>query len=138
LILGGIVFSDELSLQGNSDADVILHSITNAVSGITGVNILGEIADEMCLGKGITDSKYYLLKAIEFLNGFKITHVSISIECKKPIIAQFIPKIKESISNILSLDMKNIGITATSGEGLTSFGKGEGITSAFYVTAVKE
>ena len=138
LILGGVVFSDELSLQGNSDADVILHSITNAISGITGVNILGKIADGMCSDKGITDSKYYLLKAIEFLNGFKITHVSISIECKKPIIAQFIPKIKESISNILSLDMKNIGITATSGEGLTSFGKGEGIQVFSIVTAVKE
>ena len=45
---------------------------------------------------------------------------------------------QESISNILSLDMKNIGITATSGEGLTSFGKGEGIQVLSIVTAVKK
>ncbi len=138
LILGGFIFPGKLSLQGNSDADVILHSITNAISGITGVNILGEIADKMCLEKGITNSKYYLLKATEFLSGFKITHLSISIECKKPNITPFISKIKESISNILSLNKNNIGITATSGEGLTSFGKGEGIQVLSIITAVKE
>ena len=138
LILGGVVFHNELPLHGNSDSDVILHSITNAISGITGVNILGEIADEMCLEKGITNSKYYVLKSLEFLNGFTITHVSISVECKSPMITPFVPQIKKSISDILSLDIADIGITATSGERLTSFGKGEGIQVFSIVTAVKE
>ncbi|HPQ19759.1 MAG TPA: 2-C-methyl-D-erythritol 2,4-cyclodiphosphate synthase, partial [bacterium] len=46
LILGGIIFEGEKGLEGNSDADVVLHSITNAISGITGKNILGEISDK--------------------------------------------------------------------------------------------
>ena len=107
-------------------------------SRITGVNILGEIADEMCLEKGITNSKYYVLKSLEFLNGFTITHVSISVECKSPMITPFVPQIKKSISDILSLYIADIGITATSGERLTSFGKGEGIQVFSIVTAVKE
>lgn len=48
LILGGVVFSGEVGLLANSDGDVVLHAITNAVSGITGRNILGRVADEMC------------------------------------------------------------------------------------------
>ena len=60
LILGGVVFEGSLPLEGNSDADVILHSITNAISGVTCVNILGKVSDEMCLNQGITDSKEYL------------------------------------------------------------------------------
>lgn len=48
LMLGGVEFKEEYSLNGNSDADVVLHAITNAISGITCQNILGKISDEMC------------------------------------------------------------------------------------------
>lgn len=48
LILGGITFEGETPMQANSDGDVILHAITNAISGITCKNVLGRIADEMC------------------------------------------------------------------------------------------
>ncbi len=137
LVLGGVVFRNELPLHGNSDSDVVLHSITNAVSGITGVNILGKIADEMCKS-GIVDSEEYLLKALEFLNGFKITHVSVSIECKQPAITPYIPQMKKSIARILSLETSDVGITATSGEELTEFGKNKGIQVFSIVTAIKE
>lgn len=48
LILGGVVFEGEPPVDANSDGDVILHAITNAVSGITCKNILGDISDKMC------------------------------------------------------------------------------------------
>jgi len=84
LVLGGVVLEGYPPLKGNSDADVILHSLTNAISGVTCVNILGKISDELCLEKGITDSKVYLKEALKYLNGQKIIHVSISIECLTP------------------------------------------------------
>ena len=49
LILAGVVFENHTPLLGNSDADVVFHAVTNAISGVTGVNILGKIADKMCL-----------------------------------------------------------------------------------------
>ena len=125
LILGGVIFDENYSLFGNSDSDVIYHSLTNAISGITTVNILGKKADEMCK-RGITDSKEYLLEALSYLK-YKITHVSISIECKVPKITPKIEEIRDNISSILNLDRSEIGITATTGEGLTGMGKGEGI-----------
>lgn len=48
LILGGVVFDGEPPMDANSDGDVVLHAITNAISGITCINILGKVADEMC------------------------------------------------------------------------------------------
>lgn len=48
LILGGVVFENETPFEANSDGDVILHALTNAISGITCKNILGEVADKMC------------------------------------------------------------------------------------------
>ena len=136
LVLGGVVFENEPPLNGNSDADVVLHSITNAISGITGVNIIGDIADRMCEA-GEKDSKAYLKKALEYLEGYKINHLSVSIECKRPKITPRMEEMKESISNILNIEKKSVGITATSGEELTEFGKGNGI-QVFSIITVQE
>ena len=125
LILGGVVFDNCPPLSGNSDADVVLHSITNAVSGITTVNIIGKTADDMCRN-GITDSKAYLQEALKYLE-YDILHVSISIECKTPKITPKITDMRKSISSILNIPETSVGITATTGEGLTEFGKGMGI-----------
>lgn len=125
LILGGIEFEEDCYLEGNSDADVVLHAITNAISGITCKNIIGKIADEMCKN-GITDSEEYLKEALKYLEN-KIIHLSISIECKVPKITPKIDEMRRNIARMLNLDEKCVGITATSGEGLTEFGKGNGI-----------
>ncbi len=125
LILGGVEFQEKFSLLGNSDADVVLHAITNAISGITCKNILGKVSDDMCK-KGITNSEEYLKEALKYLNN-KIIHLSISIECKTPKISPKIEEMRKNIARILEINENSIGITATSGEGLTEFGKGNGI-----------
>lgn len=132
LMLGGVEFEEEYSLNGNSDADVVLHAITNAVSGITCKNILGKVSDEMCQS-GITDSEEYLKEALKYLNE-KIIHVSISIECKMPKISPKIEEMRKNISRILNISENSVGITATTGEGLTEFGKGNGISTFAVIT----
>ena len=134
LVLGGVVFEGEPPLEGNSDADVILHSITNAVSGVTCVNILGAISDELCLEQGITDSSVYLREALKYLNDLRIIHLSISIECLHPKITPKIGEIRRSLSKLLDIPENCIGITATTGEGLTSFGQGLGIQVLSIIT----
>ena len=126
LILGGVVFPGEVGLLANSDGDVVLHAITNAVSGITVRNILGRVADEMCQ-RGITDSAEYLREALKSLEG-RIVHLSISMECLRPKISPMIPAMQEKIAELLGVEPAAIGITATTGEGLTDCGKGLGIS----------
>jgi 2-C-methyl-D-erythritol 2,4-cyclodiphosphate synthase len=136
LVLGGVVFEGEPPLQGNSDADVVLHSITNAISGVTCVNILGDVSDRLCLEQGVTDSGAYLREALKYLGDNKIVHVSISIECLKPKISPKIAAMRKSLSSLLGMPENCIGITATTGEGLTQFGQGLGIQVLSVVTVI--
>lgn len=136
LILGGVVFEGHPPLEGNSDADAILHSITNAVSGVTCVNVLGAVSDEMCLKHGIKDSSVYLAEALKYLGESKIVHVSVSIECSTPKISPKIPELRENMSRLLDIPQNCIGITATTGEGLTQFGQGKGIQVFSCITVV--
>jgi len=138
LILGGVEFENYPGLSGNSDADVVLHSITNAVSGVTGINILGKIADKMCLKNGIIDSREYLKEALKHLDGFIISNISISIEGKEPKINPKINEMKKSIADILNINKNDVGITATTGEELTEFGRGNGIQVISIITIINE
>jgi 2-C-methyl-D-erythritol 2,4-cyclodiphosphate synthase len=127
LLLGGAEFFDAPPLMGNSDADVVLHALCNAVSGITGVNILGEISDKMCFRDGITDSAEYVKEAMKYLAGGRIYHASFAIECARPAISPRIIEMRKNIAEIIGTDADDVCITATSGEGLTDFGRGLGI-----------
>ncbi len=135
LVIGGVHIPDCPGLLGNSDADVVLHALTNAISGISGRNILGKISDDMCLRQGITDSSAYLAQALESLGNYRISHVSIAIEGRRPRFEPIIGKIQESLANLLALQPSDIGITATTGEGLTAFGRGEGLQAIVIVSA---
>ena len=136
LILGGVEIPSELSLLGNSDADVVLHALCNAISGISGEIIIGPYADKMCCEQGITDSALYVKEALKTLKNYKITHVSIVIECLVPKIVPHIDQMRSRIAEILNIKTDDVGVTATSGEGLTSFGQGKGIQAFVSVTAM--
>ena len=135
LVLGGVVIPACVGLAGNSNADVVLHAVTNAISGLHGIPILGKIADEMCLRDGITDSRAYLEKALEYLKNHTLLHLSLSIEGKRPPLSAYLPRMKESLALLLSLSPEHVVITVTTGEGLTSFGRGEGIQALAIVSA---
>lgn len=138
LILGGVEFPGCTGLRANSDGDVVLHAVTNAISGITGRNILGKVADDICKS-GITDSSAYLNIALEDLakTPYKINHLSITIECLVPKMSPKIDEMKEKLAELLSVTKSDIGITATTGEGLTAFGQGLGI-SVFCILTVSD
>ena len=86
-----------------------------------------------CVKTGITNSEEYLKEALKYLNE-KIVHISISIECKKPKITPKIEEMRKNIARILNISENSVGITATTGEGLTEFGKGNGIYATTIIT----
>lgn len=133
-IIGGLIFDDAPGFNANSDGDVVFHSICNAITSLTGVLILGAIADDLCLKDGITDSEIYLQEAMKTLEKQKVTHVAISIEAKKPKFKNRLLEMRENIARVMSLDVSQVGITATSGEGLTDFGCGVGVQCFAIVT----
>ena len=136
-IIAGLIMEDAPGLNANSDGDIVFHAICNAISSLTGVIILGAIADDLCLKDGITDSEVYLNEAMKTLGKQEITHVAITIEAKKPKIRPRIQEMRENIARVMKLDVSQVGITATSGEGLTDFGLGEGVQAFAIVTTVQ-
>lgn len=137
LILGGFIVPNENGMEANSDGDIILHALFNAISTAIGETSLGFYADEMCK-KGITDSKEYLEVMLEKMKkkSLEINNASISIEAKKPKLEQYNDAIKEPLSKILKIEKGKIGIAFTSGEGLTDFGKGDGMQCFVIVSLI--
>jgi len=131
LILGGVRIEESGGLEANSDGDVILHSLCNALSSAIGGDSISTWFDQM-VEKGIKDSQ----KAVEVIfekitrKGFKVSNVSIAVEAKKPYVElKTTDKMKKTIANLLEIKTDRVGITFTSGEGLTAFGQGLGIQS---------
>lgn len=130
LILGGIKISNNGGLKGNSDGDVIIHSICNALSSAIGGGSLGTWSNRMCFKQGIKDSTKYLKYIYEEVKNknYVLENISISVEAKKPNLnTNVITKIKEKLAIILNIESDRIGITFTSGENITVFGRGEAI-----------
>tara|TARA_Y100000310_G_scaffold310066_1_gene354886 strand:+ start:368 stop:1516 length:1149 start_codon:yes stop_codon:yes gene_type:complete len=138
LMIGGIKIADKHGFDANSDGDVLLHALFNALSTAIGMKSLGFYADDMCK-KGITDSKKYL----EFILGkvkqknLKVSNVAVMLEGKEPKIDEHIDKIKNKLSKFLNVKKENIGIAATSGEEMTEFGKGKGM-QCFVAVSLKK
>lgn len=125
-IIAGLEFPDVPGWDANSDGDIVFHAICNAISSVTGTLILGGIADELCLEQGITDSEVYLREALKTLGDTAIRHIAITLEGKRPKFKTRIEEMRRSIAKVCGIDTSQVGITATTGEGLTGFGRGEG------------
>ncbi len=126
-VLGGVIFDDVPGLDAESDGDVILHAICNAISSLSHVPILGGVAKELCRKDGITDSQVYLERALKTLGPQKIVHVSIAVEGQRPRFEDKIRLIRKRIAKILELSEEQVGFTANSGDGLTDFACGDGL-----------
>jgi 2-C-methyl-D-erythritol 2,4-cyclodiphosphate synthase len=133
LMLGGLAFEDAPGLEGNSDADVILHALTDAISGVTGRTVIGPVADRLCR-EGITDSASYLREALTDLAGWQISHVSIALEGSRPKIEPKSEAIRANVARLLGIDLCDVGLTATTGERLSDCGRGLGLFATVIVT----
>lgn len=137
-IMAGVIFENAPGFEANSDGDVVFHTICNAISSLTGVLILGALADDLCLKQGITDSEVYLREALKTLGKQQISHLAITIEAKRPKFKSKLHEMRGSIARVMNLDISQIGITATSGEGLTDFGRSLGVQCFAILTTVED
>lgn len=138
LVIGGVIFDDHPGFNANSDGDIVFHAICNAITSLTGVLVMGGLADELLEKDGITDSEVYLKEALKTLGKKQITHVALTIEAKRPRLKERIHEIRESIARAMDLTVEDVGITATSGEGLTDFGCGDGAMCFCVMTTMED
>jgi 2-C-methyl-D-erythritol 2,4-cyclodiphosphate synthase len=137
-VIGGVIFDKVPGLSADSDGDVIYHAVCNAITSLTGVPILGGIAIDLCRKDGITDSEVYLKKALETLGQQKIVHLAVTLEGKRPHFQEKIEGMREKIASVIGVHKSQVGITATSGDGLTDFGCGDGLQCFCILTTVQD
>lgn len=128
LKLAGVKIDYPKGLIANSDGDVIYHSIFNAISQAIGGSSIGKYDDQV-INKGIMDSAKYLRIALEMITkkNYVISNIGVMVEAKEPKLLEYEDKMKENIAYELGISKDAIGITFTSGEDLSAFGRAEGI-----------
>ncbi len=132
LFLGGFEFENsEFGLEGHSDADVLLHALMDAMLGAAGLNDIGHYFPN-------TDEKYKGIRSTELLKkvkeeiekkGFKISNIDMIVVAEYPRLSPYIDRIKQTIANILDIKLDQIGLKATTEEGLGFTGAKEGIAA---------
>ena len=129
ITLGGIRISNIKSLIGHSDADVLLHAITDSILGVINVGDIGSLfppSDEKWINK---DSSYFLKHAKMLLDksSGKINNIDAVVICEKPKILDYSKQMQEKISHILKINPKRISIKGKTSESIGFIGREEGI-----------
>jgi 2-C-methyl-D-erythritol 2,4-cyclodiphosphate synthase len=131
LWLGGIQINHEKGLLGHSDADVLIHSLCDALLGAAGLRDIGyHFPDTDNEFKNI-DSKILLKRTIELLlaKGYSLGNADITVCAEKPQLNKHIPQMKTCLSEIMKVKPDDISIKATTSEKMGFVGREEGIAA---------
>jgi 2-C-methyl-D-erythritol 2,4-cyclodiphosphate synthase len=137
LVLGGISISSHKSAVGHSDADVLIHSMCDALLGAANLRDIGyQFPDTDSRYKGI-DSKLLLQRVMELVRGkgYLLGNLDCTICLQQPKLNPHIPEMKKTLAHILHTDEDNVSIKATTTEKLGFVGREEGI-SAYSVALI--
>lgn len=131
LWLGGIQIEHTKGLVGHSDADVLIHAICDALLGAAALGDIGKhFPDNDPAYKGI-DSKILLRKVCELLKekGYSIINIDSILCLQKPKIAPYIPLMRNTLADVMNLDVDIVSVKATTTEHLGFEGREEGISA---------
>ncbi len=140
LILGGIEIEHKLGLKGHSDADVLLHAITESLIGAMGMGDIGTLFPD-------TDPKYKGISSVVLLKevyeillskGYKINNIDAIVYAQKPKLNPLIKDIRANIASVLKINVEDINIKATTGEKLGYIGREEAIAAESVCLIYKE
>ena len=131
LIVGGVHIPYEKGLLGHSDADVLLHAVSDALLGAAAMGDIGGMFpdnDPEYLG---ADSLVLLRQVFQRLrdNGYSVINVDCTVIAQKPKMKPYIPEMRMNIAAALSTEVENISVKATTEEEMGFTGRGEGISA---------
>lgn len=129
LWIGGVKIPHHKGSLGHSDADVLLHAICDAILGALGLGDIGmHFPDTSQEFKNI-DSKILLKRSFDLIKskGYKVVNVDSTLCLQAPKIAPFVPAMRDTIAQILELQIEDVSIKATTTEKLGFVGREEGL-----------
>lgn len=129
LILGGVEIPHPLGLDGHSDADVLLHAVSDALLGAAGLRDIGYHFPD-------SDPKYKGADSLELLwqvgqkvaqKGYRVSNVDVTLIAQKPKVGGYVPQMAQNIADALGLSVDRVNVKATTEEGLGFTGSEEGM-----------
>jgi 2-C-methyl-D-erythritol 2,4-cyclodiphosphate synthase len=140
LILGGVTIAFEKGLAGHSDADVLLHAISDALLGALALGDIGSHFPDSDPAYQDADSRVLLRKVVNLIveKGFRPVNVDSVIIAQAPKMAPYIDQMRTLIARDLNIEAERVSVKATTTETLGFTGRGEGIASQATVLLSKK
>lgn len=131
LILGGVNIPYEKGLLGHSDADVLLHAISDALLGAAALGDIGKHFPDTDLEYEGADSRELLRQVVTLINreGYTIGNIDCTVIAQRPKLKDYIENMRENIALDCSVDVNCVNVKATTEEGLGFTGDGSGISA---------
>ena len=129
LLLGGVAIPHDAQAVGHSDADVLLHAVTDAILGAAALGDIGEMfSDDDEANRG-RDSKQMLAAAMEQVSqaGYRVVNIDCVVMAQRPKIGPHREAIRRSIAAVLGIEPEQVSVKAKTGERVGPIGREEAI-----------
>lgn len=138
-ILGGVEIPFEKGLLGHSDADVLLHAITDALLGALALGDIGQHFPDTDPEHEGANSRVLLRHCHNLLikNGYTINNLDATVVAQRPKLMTFLPEIRKTIAHDLDLEVSQVSVKATTSEQMGFVGREEGISASAVVLIQK-
>jgi 2-C-methyl-D-erythritol 2,4-cyclodiphosphate synthase len=132
-VLGGVVVPSDAGPEGHSDGDVILHALADALLGASAAGDLGSVfGTSRPEWKGASSER--LVEEVRRRTGRpRVVNVDVTVIAARPKIGPHRDAMREKIAALLGIPLSRVSVKASSGNGLTDFGRGEGVAATVLV-----
>ncbi len=129
LLLGGVRVSHDRGLAGHSDADVVLHAVTDALLGAAGLGDIGEAYPDSDPAYRDCDSAFFVRETLARLNrqGWRVVNLDVIIFAQEPKLGPVKADIRRNLSGLLQIDPSAVNVKAKTGERVGHIGRAEAI-----------
>ncbi len=132
-VLGGVEIPSDAGPEGHSDGDVVLHALADALLGTAAAGDLGSVF-------GTTDPRFrdapssvFVTEALARAGTPKVVNVDVTLVAERPRVGPYRDSMRERIAALLGVPVDRVSVKASSGNGMTGFGRGEGVFASAVV-----
>ncbi|MCS7021607.1 MAG: 2-C-methyl-D-erythritol 2,4-cyclodiphosphate synthase [Gemmataceae bacterium] len=139
LLLGGVEIPFDRGLEGHSDADVLLHALTDALLGAAGLGDIGDAFPDTDPRWHGADSRRFVEAAWQRVKnaGWQLVNVDAVVFAEQPRLGPWKERIRQNISDLLNIPIANVNIKAKTGEKVGHIGRGEALAAQVIVLLVR-
>ena len=129
LMLGGVRIESDRGLAGHSDADAVLHAVTDAILGTLAMGDIGELFPDTDPAWADADSRCFVAEALRLARerSWRIANCDVTVVTEAPKLSASKAAIRASLAGLLGIDVSRVSLKAKTAEGMGPIGRGEGL-----------